>query len=74
MEILALERELPGAKQEIDRSLLRREAQRVWELVQSGALRETYFDAGRRTAVLVLECAHAAEARALLATLPLVAA
>ncbi len=74
MKILALERELPEASGASDRSLLRQEAQRIWELVQSGALRETYFDAERHTAVLVLECRDAAEAHELLAGLPLVAA
>lgn len=74
MKILAFERELPGAAAEKFRPLLKDEARRVWELQQSGALREIYFQAGQHTAVLVLECADADEARRLLATLPLVQA
>jgi muconolactone delta-isomerase len=74
MKILALENELPGATPEKFRPLLKEEARRVWELQQAGMLREIYFRAGRRTAVLVLECADAEAARRLLAGFPLVAA
>ena len=71
MKILALEKESPGAGQEQFRTLLAAEARRVWELQQSGALREIYFAAGTHTAVLMLECVDADEARNLLGTLPL---
>ena len=74
MKFLALEKELPGATAEKFRSLLRTEAARLWELVQAGTVRETYFRADRHEAVLVLECADLDEARAALASLPLVAA
>jgi muconolactone delta-isomerase len=74
MKILALEKELPGASAERFQPLLKDEARRVWELTQSGALREIYFRADRQTAVLVLECAGVEEAQGLLAGLPLVAA
>jgi hypothetical protein len=74
MKILALEEELPGATAERFRPLLKDEARRIWELTQSGALREAYFRADQRTAVLVLECADEAEARRLLDSLPLVRA
>ena len=74
MKILALEQELPGATAEQFQPLLESEAARVWELQQSGALREIYFRLDRHTAVLVLECADAEEARQFLSTLPLVAA
>jgi muconolactone delta-isomerase len=74
MKILALEKELPGASAERFQSLLKDEARRVWELTQSGALREIYFRADRQTAVLVLECAGVEAAQGLLAGLPLVAA
>jgi muconolactone delta-isomerase len=74
MKFLALERELPGATAERFQPLLKDEARRVWEFQQSGALREIYFHAEEHTAILMLECAHAEEARHLLATLPLVQA
>jgi muconolactone delta-isomerase len=74
MKLLALERELPGATAEHFQPLLKDEARRVWELQQSGTLREIYFNADQHAAVLVLECADIEEARHLLATLPLVQA
>jgi len=72
MKLIALEREIPGASAEEFQPLLVDEARRVWELQQSGAVREIYFHAEQHTAVIVLECAHREEARSLLATLPLV--
>jgi len=74
MKLLALEKELPGATADAFQPLLRAEARRVWELQQSGELRETYFHADRHTAILVLECGDSDEARQLLSSLPLVAA
>jgi muconolactone delta-isomerase len=74
MKFLAFERELPGATAEEFKPLLTEEARHVWELQQSGVLREIYFHAEQHTAVLVLECAHAEEVRSVLATLPLVQA
>ena len=74
MKILALEKELPGHADDEYRPHLRDEAARVWELYRSGLVREAYFDQERHTAVLVLECADAAEARGLLDCLPLVRA
>jgi hypothetical protein len=74
MKILALEKELPGATAEKFRPLLRPEAACLWELVQAGTVRETCFRADRHEAVLVLESADLDEARAALASLPLVAA
>jgi muconolactone delta-isomerase len=53
---------------------LKDEARRVWELQQSGAFREIYFNADQHTAVLMLECSDMDAARQLLATLPLVQA
>jgi hypothetical protein len=72
MKILAIEIELPGAAPGSFKPHLKAEAARVWELHRSGVVREFYFDEGRRRAVLILECADAKEARAALATLPLV--
>jgi muconolactone delta-isomerase len=74
MKFLALEHELSGATADKFQPLLKDEARCVWELQQSGALREIYFHAEKHTAVIVLECAHVEEARHLLATLPLVQA
>jgi muconolactone delta-isomerase len=74
MKILALEKELPGATAEAFQLLLKDEARRLWELQQSGALRETSFRADRHSAVLVLECSDIEEAHRFLASLPLVKA
>ncbi len=74
MKFLALEKELPSATVEKFQPLLKDEARRVWELQQSGALREVYFRADQHTAVLMLECPNVEEARRLLASLPLVTA
>lgn len=74
MKILALERAVPGvAAAAFTPELKQAEAARAWELYQAGQLREFYFRQDRPEAVLVLECQDAAAARALLASLPLVA-
>ncbi len=72
MKILAIEREIPGFSDKDFRPHLKEEAVKVWELYQSGAIRELYFRQDQPSAVLVLECADAEEARELLDTLPLV--
>ena len=74
MKILALEKEVPGTPAAAFAPHLRAEAARVWELQQSGVLRESYFRQERSDAVLILECADAGEAHRVLATLPLVQA
>jgi len=74
MKILALERESPNATPGQFSPHLRAEAARVWELHQSGVLREISFSQDRHEAVLILECADGAEARQVLNTLPLVQA
>jgi muconolactone delta-isomerase len=74
MKLLALEHELPGATAEQFQPHLKAEAHRVWELQQSGALREIYFRADQHTAVLILECVDVEEARRTLSSLPLVMA
>ena len=73
MKILAIEKELPGTIAEQFQPLLVAEARCVWELYQAGVLRELYFRQDCHTAVLVLECQDVAEARQVLAELPLVA-
>jgi muconolactone delta-isomerase len=74
MKILAMEVETPGVNPEQYKPHLKPEARRIWELHQSGTIRELYFRADRPEAVLILECADANEAREVLASLPLVQA
>ena len=74
MKILAMEIEVEGIKPEQYEPHLKAEAQRAWELYQSGVIRELYFRADRSEAVLILECADVNEAQQLLASLPLVKA
>ena len=74
MKILAMEIETEGTQPEQFRPHLQAEARRVWELYQSGAIRELYFRADRSEAVLVLECEDPDKARQVLASLPLVQA
>ena len=74
MKILAIEKELPGAQAQDFRPLLKPEATAVWQLYQTGVIRETYFRADRHAAVLVLECESAEAAKETLNELPLVKA
>jgi len=74
MKILAMEIETEGVKPEQYRPHLKAEAGRVWELYQSGTIRELYFRADRSEAVLMLECSGIQEAQQTLASLPLVQA
>ncbi len=71
MKILAIGRDVPGTTDEQFAPHLKAEAARVWELYQSGVLREIYFHQDQPDAVLFLECNTVAEAREILATLPL---
>lgn len=73
MKILALEEEMPAASESaVPDGLLREEAERVWELVRSGVIRQIYFRQDARRAVLELECADGKEAEEILSGLPLV--
>lgn len=72
MRILAIERELPTPAPANLRDLYREEAASVWALQKRGIVRDIWFTAPGRHAVVMLECAGAAEARQHLATLPLV--
>jgi muconolactone delta-isomerase len=74
MKILALEHELPGTTAEQFQQHANDEARKVWELYQSGVIRELYFRADKNEAVLVLECASVIEAQEILASLPFVQA
>ena len=72
MRILAIERERPTPAQANLHDLLRDEAAGIWDLHQRDIIRELWFTATDRHAILMLECANAGEARKHLATLPLV--
>jgi muconolactone delta-isomerase len=73
MKILAIERDIPGTREEdFTADLLKEEALRAWQLHRSGGIRELYFRTDRHAAVLVLECDSTEQARTLLSTLPLV--
>ena len=67
-----MDKVVPGVVAAAFQPHLKAEAARVWELQQSGILREIYFRQDRSDAVLILECADVAEAQRVLATLPLV--
>ena len=72
MKILALEHEVSNATAEGFQQYAKDEARKVWELVQAGVVRESYFRAERSEAVLVLECQTVDEAREALSALPYV--
>jgi hypothetical protein len=74
MKILAIEKDIASAASGDHAQALKAEALRVWCLYQEGAVREAYFRQDRHAAVLVLECADAAQAHDVLDTLPLVQA
>jgi muconolactone delta-isomerase len=72
MKILVLEKPLSHASAKAFEPFLREEAARVWSLCQEGVIREIYFRADRREAVIIMEAADADAARTILSTLPLV--
>ena len=74
MKILAIEKESEGIKPEQFTPHLKDEAARVWEMYQSGIIRELYFRQDRSEAVLILECVSEHEAQQALDSLPLVQA
>ncbi|HSL28652.1 MAG TPA: muconolactone Delta-isomerase family protein [Anaerolineales bacterium] len=74
MKILAIEIEIEGVRPEQYQHHLKTEARQVWQLYQSGVIRELYFRADRPEAVLMLECGDVDEARQILSDLPLVQA
>ena len=74
MRLLAIEKELPVAKKDGYEHLLKAEARCIWDLQQSGTLREIFFNADLHSSILVLECEGVAQARLALSTLPLVVA
>jgi hypothetical protein len=74
MRILAIEKALPGIREDQFALYLKAEASRVWELYQAGVFRELYFRADRTEAVLLMECSSLEEAKEALDSLPLVGA
>jgi hypothetical protein len=72
MKLLAIEHECPGVNVQQYQQHAKEEALKVWELTQSGILRESYFRADRNEAVLILECASVKEAQDILSRLPFV--
>lgn len=72
MKILAIEKEIPGIKEDDYKPHLKPEALKAWELYQQGIIRELYFTENDHSAVLILECKDADETNKYLNTLPLV--
>ena len=73
MKILALEHEIEGVTWDNTENLLEQEAQQVFQLYLSDALREIYFTEDQN-AVLIMETEDKTAAESLLNTLPLVKA
>jgi hypothetical protein len=74
MKILALEKDRPGVTSTDFSPHLQAEARAVWEMIQSGIIREIHFRDDRSQAVIILEAESTGHARATLARLPLVSA
>ncbi len=74
MKIIAISHDLNNPAPEDFMPHLKAESLRVWELMQADILREIYFRQDRHDAVLILECAGADEANAVIQSLPLVKA
>jgi muconolactone delta-isomerase len=74
VRIIALEVPARGVADEDFARLAADEAARLWQLVQAGIVRESWFRVDRHDAVLILEAGSTQEASAALATLPFVQA
>ena len=74
MKILAIEKEVAGVAAGEFQPHLKDEALRVYELYQTGVLREVYFRQDRPEAIIILECVDVDEANKILGSLPLVKA
>lgn len=72
MKIMALEIPVPNVDRAQFGPHIKPEARRVWELIQSGELREIYRRGDGKGHVLMFECASVAEAQTLVDSLPLV--
>lgn len=74
MEFLAIANVGAGAPADLVELLAEAEARRVWELYVGGVVRRVWYRGDRAGAVLMLECAGEEEARASVASLPMVEA
>jgi muconolactone delta-isomerase len=73
MKILALEHNVQGITENaFTDDVLKKEAERAWELHQAGVIRELYFREDRHAAVMILECETLKLAENVLSSLPLV--
>lgn len=73
MQVLALERSVPGVMDDaFTPALLKAEAEHLWELHQTGVVRQAFFRTDRHEAVLLLEVADPEAAQGALDELPLV--
>jgi hypothetical protein len=72
MKILAIEKEYDGKTVGDFQPHLEAEARQVWELYKKGVIREIYFRADQKSAVIILECINIEDAEENLSTLPLV--
>lgn len=72
MQILALSRRLAGTTPERLAPWAEAEAARAFELMAAGVVRSVHMCPERPGSMIVLECASLEEARAQLATLPMV--
>ena len=72
MKILALEKDIQPIPDGLRESILKDEAQAVWQLQQRGVIRELYFHRDRPQAILMLESTDLEDARTILGSLPLV--
>lgn len=71
MKVLAMETDNRKRKPADYKKVLKDEAQAVWYLVQSGLIREIYFQAEKHTAVMIMEVPGQKEAEDILCQLPL---
>lgn len=74
MRVLAMESEPPQASSADFTAHLEAEARAVWDLTQTGCIREIYFRSDRPQAVILLEPETLEDAQRTLAQLPLVRA
>jgi len=72
VKILAVSHDVPGVPDDAFGPHLVAEAARLYELYQSGVVREPYFCLERGCAVLVLDCPDIQTAQRALGSLPLV--
>ena len=72
MKIIALEKEINAARPIDFRKSAKAEAKALWQLYQSGLVREFYFRKEKKLAVLILEAKNTQIAKKALSKLPFV--